>query len=230
MTPLVLLPGMMCNARLFAPQIEALSKERVVTVAPITEHETVEALADEVLRTSPDTFALAGVSMGGIVAMEIIAKASERIERLALLDTNPLAEQADVSLIRLRQIDEVENGHLESVMRDEMKPLYLFDSPARDTHLALCMEMALSLGRAVFIRQSKSLALRRDQCDTLKGINIPTLVLCGRHDKLCSVQRHEFMHELIPNSTLAIVEDAGHLPTIEKPGETNELLLEWMRM
>jgi len=228
MRPLVFLSGMMCDARLFEPQINALSEQYDVQVVPITEFETITELAAEVLLKTPATFALAGLSMGGIVAMEIMAKAPERVERLALLDTNPLAEQEVVSQNRLRQIEKVRAGNLMGVMRDEMKPQYLTDSAQRNNHLALCMDMALSLGDEVFVRQSNALASRSDQTETLRSINVPTLVLCGCDDILCPVERHELMHELIPNSTLSIVRNAGHLPTLENPAATNRCLSKWL--
>ena len=102
MTPLVLLPGMMCDARLFRPQIEALSARWPVMVAPIGGHDTMARLAAEVLSAAPARFALAGLSMGGIVAMEILRQAPERVARLALLDTNPLAERPEVKARRGR--------------------------------------------------------------------------------------------------------------------------------
>ena len=228
MSPLVLLPGMMCDARLFAAQVDALSPYCDVAVLPITEFETIGELASDVLSKAPESFALAGLSMGGIVAMEIIAKAPERVERLALLDTNPLAEQAVVSKNRLRQIEKVRQGDLKAVMRDEMKPLYLAESGMRESHLALCMDMAMSLGPEVFIRQSKALAARHDQSDTLRSVDVPTLVLCGCDDTLCPVERHELMHELIPNSVLSLVNDAGHLPPLENPAQTNRNLQQWL--
>ena len=100
MTPLILLPGMMCDGRLFGPQIAALGQIREVRVAPISGHTSTAALAAEVLAHAPPRFALAGLSMGGIVAMEVLAQAPDRIERLALLDTNPRAELPEVQARR----------------------------------------------------------------------------------------------------------------------------------
>ena len=127
MTPLVLLPGMMCDERLFAPQISELSKQREVHFVQISDYETISELAADVLNNAPPVFALAGLSMGGIVAMEIVSQAPERVERLALLDTNPLAELPDVLKRRGPQIDAIKNGQLKEIIRDEMKPNYLFD-------------------------------------------------------------------------------------------------------
>lgn len=226
--PLVLLPGMMCDARLFGPQISAFSHERAVMVAPISDHDTVSALAADILATAPPKFALAGLSMGGIVAMEVYAMAPERITRLALMDTNPKAETPAVAQNREPQIAKVRDGHLRAVMRDEMKPNYLTDGANTGQILDLCMAMAETLGPDVFVRQSRALQTRPDQQDRLRTVNVPTLVLCGEDDALCPLHRHQLMHDLIPQSTLHAVRNAGHLPTLEQPESTNEALAKWL--
>ena len=226
--PLVLLPGMMCDARLFGPQIEAFSAERPIVTMPINEHATVEALAADILRAAPPAFALAGLSMGGIVAMEVFRQAPERITRLGLFDTNPKAEVAAVAANREPQIEKVQNGGLRAVMRDEMKPNYLTDGPHRRQILDLCMAMAETLGPEVFVRQSRALQSRPDQQETLRKVNVPTLVLCGEDDSLCPIHRHELMHDLIPGATLTIIKNAGHLPTLEQPAATNEAIAQWL--
>ena len=228
MTPLVLLPGMMCDERLFASQIHELSKRREVHFAKITDHETISELASDVLNNAPPVFALAGLSMGGIVAMEIVSQAPERVERLALLDTNPLAELPDVLKRRGPQIDAIKNGQLKEIIRDEMKPNYLFDGVRKTEILKLCMDMALDIGPAAFIRQSIALRDRVDQKNTLGSYKRPALVLCGRHDVLCPLERHELMHTLLENSKLEIIEDAGHLPTLEQPKITTMALASWL--
>ena len=226
--PLVLLPGMMCDARLFGPQIERFSHERAIMVAPLGDHDTVQALAQDVLSAAPARFALAGLSMGGIVAMEVFRQAPERITRLALLDTNPKAEADAVALGREPQIAKAQGGALRAVMRDEMKPNYLVDGPNMGQILDLCMAMAETLGAEVFVRQSRALQTRPDQQETLRNVTVPTLVLCGEADKLCPPHRHALMHSLIPHSTLTIIANAGHLPTLEQPDTTNEALEKWL--
>jgi pimeloyl-ACP methyl ester carboxylesterase len=228
MTPLVLLPGMMCDERLFASQINELSKRREVHFAKITDHETISELASDVLNNAPPVFALAGLSMGGIVAMEIVSQAPERVERLALLDTNPLAELPDVLKRRGPQIDAIKNGQLKEIIRDEMKPNYLFDGVRKTEILKICMDMALDIGPDAFIRQSIALRDRVDQKNTLGSYKRPALVLCGRHDVLCPLERHELMHTLLENSKLEIIEDAGHLPTLEQPKITTMALASWL--
>jgi pimeloyl-ACP methyl ester carboxylesterase len=226
--PLVLLPGMMCDARLFGPQIDAFSRVCAVHIAPITGHDTTAALAAEVLAHAPPRFALAGLSMGGIVAMEIMAQAPERVAKLAFLDTNPRAETPEIQAKREPQMARVREGHLAAVMRDEMKPHYLADGPNRQAVLDLCMDMALALGPDVFLRQSTALRDRPDRQEILRAVRVPTLILCGREDRLCPLKRHELMHGLIPRSRLAVIEGAGHLPTLEQPVETNAELSRWL--
>jgi pimeloyl-ACP methyl ester carboxylesterase len=222
--PLILLPGMMCDARLFGPQSGAIR----LIVLPITGAETVQALAAEVLARAPDRFALGGLSMGGIVAMEVVRQAPGRVAGLALMDTNPRAEPNQVKARRQPQMDRAAAGGLAAVMRDEMKPNYLAEGPARADILDLCMDMALGLGPDVFIRQSRALRDRPDQCATLRGYPGPALVLCGRDDSLCPLARHEEMHALLPQSTLRVIEGAGHLPTLERPEPTTEALRLWL--
>jgi pimeloyl-ACP methyl ester carboxylesterase len=226
--PLVFLPGMMCDARLFGPQIAELSADTAVMVAPITQGERVEEIASGLLDLLPRRFALAGLSMGGIVAMEILRRAPERVTRIALLDTNPLAETPQVAAAREPQIVAARTGRMLEVMREEMKPNYLAPGAGRPAVLDLVMDMADTLGPEVFIRQSRALQRRPDQQSTLRKCKIPALVLCGAHDVLCPVRRHEFMAELIPNAKLHIIEDAGHLPTLEQPDETTRALRAWM--
>lgn len=227
-TPLVFLPGMMCDARLFMPQITALSSEIAVTVAPITVGETVEAIARNVLSQLPQTFALAGLSMGGIVAMEMLRQAPDRIERLCLMDTNCQAEMPNVAAAREPQIARVKAGRLIEIMRDEMKPNYLAPGGRRLEVLQQVMEMAQELGPHVFIQQSRALQRRPDQQGTLRRAKTPTLVMCGEYDALCPIRRHEFMAHLMPNAHLEVVQDAGHLPTLERPDTTTELLRRWL--
>lgn len=228
MIPLVLLPGMMCDARLFGPQINALSGRYPIMTAPLGGQETIEKLATEVLQTAPPKFALAGLSMGGIVAMEMVRQAGDRVVGLALLDTNPLAEAEATKDRRAKQIAAALAGDMRRVMRDEMKPNYLADGPNQGAILDLCMAMATDLGPAVFVRQSQALRDRRDQTETLRRYAGQTLILCGRQDILCPVERHRLMQNLIPGSTIQIVEDAGHLPTLEQPQITTAALSRWL--
>jgi pimeloyl-ACP methyl ester carboxylesterase len=227
--PLVLLPGMMCDGRLFSYQVGALSARLPIHIAPVNGHDSIPELARQVLQQAPPRFSLAGLSMGGIVAMELYKQAPDRVVRLALMNTNPLAEKEEIQRRRDAQIARVKRGRLRQVMEEEMKPLYLIYGTRRQQILDLCMDMALGLGDDVFIRQSIALQRRIDQQDTLRTVRVPTLILYGEGDQLCPPERHELMYELIPGSRLAAVREAGHLSTLEQPEKVTDALLDWLR-
>lgn len=226
--PVVFLPGMMCDARLFGPQIAELSSDRAVMCAPVSQGERIEEIASGLLASLPAKFALAGLSMGGIVAMEILRRAPERVTRIALMDTNPLPETPQVAAGREAQIIGARSGRLAEVMRDEMKPNYLAPGPQRVDVLNLVMDMAAVMGPEVFVRQSRALQRRRDQQSTLRKCKVPALVLCGEYDLLCPVKRHVFMAELIPYAELSVIANAGHLPTLENPSATTDAIYKWL--
>jgi pimeloyl-ACP methyl ester carboxylesterase len=226
MTPLVLIPGMMCDARMWG-DIPAALHPPVVHFLPVGGDRMAD-LARDLLRAAPPRFALAGLSMGGIVAMEVLAQAPERVERLALLDTNPRAELPQVRANREPQIARALNGGLAEVMRDEMKPNYLAKGPGKTAVLDLCLDMALSLGPEVFARQSRALRDRADRQAALAAFTGPALVLMGAEDRLCPRDRHDLMHDLMPQSQLVIIEGAAHLPPLERPMETTAALRRWL--
>jgi len=224
--PLVLLPGMMCDARLFAPQIAALSAGRSLVCADLSRADSMADLAAMVLADAPRRFALAGLSMGGILAMELLRQAPDRVARLALLDTNPLAETPEVQAGRAGQIDRAVRGELAQMMADTFIPRYLATpDPGIE---ATCHAMARDLGPQVFARQSRALRDRPDQCATLRGYDGPALILCGAEDRLCPVARHRLMHDLMPHAALHVIAGAGHLPTLETPQTVTEALRQWL--
>lgn len=226
--PLIFLPGMMCDARLFSPQLSEFSACYSILLPLQTKHACFTEIAESILKEAPPQFGVVGLSMGGITAMEILRLAPGRITRLALLDTNPLPEAEVTAKGREPQIIKALNGGLRDVMRDEMKPSYLSDGPSKAAILDLCMDMAETLGTEVFIRQSRALQIRRDQCETLRKVNVPTLIMCGEDDTLCPLERHTLMHSLIPHSRLITLPKAGHLPTLEQPEQTNLELKTWL--
>jgi pimeloyl-ACP methyl ester carboxylesterase len=225
-TPLVLIPGMMCDARMWGGIDRGLG-------VPVIHHvptgaETMPDLATLFLTDAPPQFALAGLSMGGILAMEILRQAPHRVTRLALLDTNPRAETAAVQARRGPQIDRALAGDLEGVMRHDMKPNYLAPGPNKAAILDLCMDMAIALGSQVFARQSRALRDRPDQQATLAAFKGPALVLMGAEDRLCPLDRHQLMHDLMPQSRLHIIPSAAHLPPLEQPDATARALRDWL--
>lgn len=228
MMPLLLLPGMMCDARLFSPQINRFSARRPVQVAALTGYDSMPELAAAVLVSAPERFALAGLSMGGILAMELLRQAPDRVAGLALLGTNPLAEKPEVREGRQPQIDAALRGGMMTVLEEQMFPRYSADAEARARLLPTCRDMARALGADVFVRQSRALRDRSDQCDTLRASTVSTLILCGSDDQLCPLERHTLMKDLMPHAELRVLAGAGHLTTLERPGETTAALADWL--
>ena len=228
MTPVVMIPGMMCDERIFAHQIEELSTDTDIYIADISKYSSIQELASDVLEISPPKFFLVGHSMGGIVAMEMCSQEPDRIEKLVIMDSNHKSELEETKFKREPQIRDVISGNLAQVMKEEMKPNYLADSYKQKDILNTCMEMALTLGPEVFVRQSRALQSRDDQQSTLMELDIPVLIMCGSEDKLCSLEKHELMHNIINDSKLEVIKNAGHLPTLEQPTKTTEVLKTWL--
>lgn len=228
--PLVLLPGMMCDARLFGPQIAELSPLLDLHIGRVNTSDSVTEIAFRVLENAPAKFALAGLSMGAIVAMEVYRQAPSRVTRLCLMATNCLPDTPQVAAAREPLIATARTGRLDKVMAEAMKPEFLAPGPQRTEVLHLVNDMARYLGPEAFIRAQRALQRRPDQQSTLRRIRkTPTLILGGRHDALCPVRRHEFMATLVAGADLKILENSGHLPTLEQPEETSSAILEWMQ-
>lgn len=224
----VFIPGMMCDARLFAPQIEVLSRERVVAVAPATQGERIEEIASQMLDQLPARFALAGHGLGGMVAMELLRRSPARITRLCLMATDAQAETPEKAAAREPLMVGIRAGRLEDVLKDVMPPERFAPGPERLLVRDRLLGMARDQGTEVFLRQSRALQRRRDQQVALGKATVPTLILCGEHDETMPRRHHEFLAELMPSATLRIIAGAGHYPTLEQPGPTNEALGEWL--
>ena len=228
---LVLLPGMMCDARLFAPQVAHLAGDHDIVIPSLTEC-SIEAMARSVMdQLDPDCQVnLCGLSMGGIVAMEICRLFPERVARLALFDTNHHADPPERKTLRQRQIADVTSGRLRDVIIDEMKPNYLAAAHRDNTELLdLLITMAMDQGPEIFIAQSHALMNRRDQTEMLSAFSGPALVLCGAEDALCPPSRHEEMASLLSESRLLVMADAGHISTLEQPDAVTVALRAWLR-
>ncbi len=228
--PLMLLPGMMCDSRLWEAQMDGLTDIcEPITVADITGAPSVAVIASQVLARAPSTFALAGLSMGGIVAFEMWRQAAQRITHLALLDTNARAEAQERQALRQVQIDRAHEGGLRELMMEELKPNYLACANKRNQRLLNSIfNMAQDLGPEVFENQSIALRDRQDSCSTLATIDCPVLILCGEEDQLCPVEYHRFMASEIPDATLLILEDCGHLSSIEQPQRVTQAMRAWL--
>ncbi|HBQ35938.1 MAG TPA: alpha/beta hydrolase [Rhodobacteraceae bacterium] len=226
--PLLLIPSMMSDARVFSPQITEFSTERAVHIAAVTNCETISEMAASVLKSAPENFALAGHGMGAVVAMDLLRTAPDRVSRIALISTNLQSETPADAAAREPQIVKVMGGRLEDVLKDVIKPECLAAGPIQAKVLALVQAMGAHLGEGEFVRQTRAMQRRPDHQKTLRKIKIPALVLCGAQDSLTPPRRHQFMSEMIPYGSLCIIDDAGHFPTLESPKATNDALRKWL--
>lgn len=226
--PLLLVPGLLCDAALWRHQAEHLGDIADISVGETTRDETMPAMAQRVLEHAPPVFALAGLSMGGYVCLEIMRQAPERVRRLALLDTAAIADDAARRKQRQDLITLAETGKFKGVT-PRLLPLLIHPGRLDDAALTgEVMEMAGRVGKAAFLMQQKAILSRTDSRPGLGAIDVPTLVLCGRQDALTPVARHAEMASAIPGARLGVIEDCGHLSTMERPEAATALMRDWL--
>ena len=228
---LVLLPGLLCDERLFAPQREALLGEAAavdVRVPDLTRDDSVAAMADRVLAEAPDRFALAGLSMGGYVAFEIVRRAPDRVARLALLDTQARPD-GDEAKARRRGLMELAGRDGLGVVTAKLMPLLVHADRLGDAGLTDTIDaMADAVGTDGFLRQQRAIMGRPDSRPSLPAIAVPTLVLAGREDAITPPELQLEMAATIPRATLVLLPLCGHLSTLERPDAVGRQLLAWL--
>jgi pimeloyl-ACP methyl ester carboxylesterase len=228
-TPLVLVPGLLCDALLWQPQIEGLADLADCWVADPTRHETMADIAAAILADSPFTnFALAGLSMGGYIAFEVVRRAPNRVRKLALLDTVPAPDTPERIEGRQKLMAAAARGKFVGVT-DSLIRLFVHPSRVADAPLiAVIRTMARNVGKRGFLRQERAIIGRADSRPMLRSIACPTLVLCGREDAVTPLAAHEEMALAIPGAELEVIEHCGHLSTLERPTEVNAALERWL--
>ena len=227
--PVVLVPGLLCDAAVWRPQTEALADVLEPWIPDHTRHEDMRAVAAALLREAPfERFALSGFSMGGYIALEMIAQAPDRIERLALVDTSARPDRPEQAEARLRLIELAERGRFASVV-DVLLPLMLHASHQSDEVIvATIREMARRTGKEAFVRQEQAIMSRADSRPRLAAIRCPTLLICGRDDQLTPLDGHEEMAAWIPGATLTVLDTCGHMSTLERPERVSGALRRWL--
>lgn len=225
--PLLFLPGFMCDARLFWHQIAEFSAERMVSVAPLL-GDSVEDMAETVLAAAPARFNLVGHWLGGIVAMEMLRRAPDRIAQIALIDVSPLPETPQAAGLREPRIVRARTGRLDEVMLEEIPPGALAPGPGSHDALAMLLDMAEALGPETFTRQSRALMRRPDQQRALRNTKVRATLICGEYDTICPPRRHEFLAELMPHADFRLILSAGHLAPLEQPEKVTQALREWL--
>jgi pimeloyl-ACP methyl ester carboxylesterase len=160
--------------------------------------------------------------------MELLRRAPDRITRIALMATTPLPDTPPAAAERETLIIKARTGRLEEAMRDFILAAGLAPGAARLDLAAAYGGMASELGPDIYVRQARALQRRRDQQSTLARCAVPALILCGAHDQLCPVKRHTFMAEMTPGAQLVVIDDAGHLPSVEAPEAVCAALRDWL--
>ena len=227
--PLVLLPGTLCDAELWAHQAHHLAGIAIPSVGELTRDAAVAAMAERVLAAAPARFALAGLSLGAIVAFEITRQAPERVLALALLNTNPAMADDDQVAAWREEILLAQRGCFAELVEQRWIPAMLAASGSRGVAVrGVIRRMAHRVGPESYALQLAAQIERPDSWPSLVAIACPTLVIGGRRDTICPPALHEAMAAVIPSARLAIVEDCGHLSACEQPEAVTALLRRWL--
>lgn len=230
---LILIPGILCDSTVWLPQAAALRDIAAVHIAELIECGSLGLMAEAILKTAPPSFALAGHSVGGRVAMEVLRRAPGRIERLALLDTGyepvaPGAAGEREAAGRHRMVDKARELGMRAMGLEWLQGML---SPPRlsDTALvASILDMIERRSPDFYAAQTRAMLSRPDATPLLGEIRCLTLVLCGREDGWSPVERHRRLAALIPGSTFTIIENCGHMSTLEQPEEVSAALRSWL--
>ena len=226
--PTILVPGLLCSARLYTPQLPALWAFGPVTIADHRRDDSVEAVARRILDGAPPRFALVGLSYGGYIAFAIMRAAPERVAKLALLDTQARHDSEEAKAGRRKLMAMAEDGKLNDVV-DMLTPKFLSAKHAKDDRLKqIVRDMARETGVDGFLKQQRSIMARPDARPLLASIKCPTLVLVGDRDTLTPPDLSKEMADGIPGARLAVIPDCGHLSTIEAPDAVNAALAGWL--
>lgn len=228
--PLLLVPGLLCSEDLWRDQLSALADlaDPFVTMEHVV-HESMPAIAKAILAKAPPRFAVAGLSMGGYVLEELWRQAPERITRVAFVDTSARADTPEQTTRRRGLLELATMGKFKGIT-PRLLPLLVHEEHLKDKVLVdRIIGMAEAIGQAGFIRQQTAIMARIDSRPTLPTITVPAAVICGRQDQLLPLEHSEEIAAAIPGAELTVIEDCGHLPTMEKPAETNMALREWLQ-
>ena len=228
-SPLLLIPGLLLNADLWTEQVLALADlvEPVVTTAQ-TQHSSMPAIASAILASAPETFMLAGMSMGGYVAQEIVAQAPERVRRLALIDTSARPDSPEIKAQRAALIRQSGRGTFVGISRPTFAQ---WVHPSRATDEVLFERVAAmtrTVGRETFVRQQTAIIERPDYRPGLARIDCPTAILCGDADRVTPLAYSSEMAATIPNATLTVIAECGHLAPLEQPAAVCAALRQWV--
>ena len=226
--PLLLLPGLLSDGALWRAQVDGLADVAAPVIPDLSQDDSIAGMARRALAAAPPRFALAGLSMGGYVALEIMRQAPERVTRLALLGTSARTDTPEQAERRREAIRTAEEGAFDGVA-DRMLPNLLHPDRLSDEGLVSAIRaMAERLGKDGFLRKQRAIMGRIDSRSHLPRIACPTLVLCGREDASSPLFLHEEMASFVPGARLEVVECCGHMSAMERPAEVTAALRRWL--
>ena len=226
--PLLMIPGTLCDALLFKHQTAALKDLAECRVVKHSSSDDLKEVAANILSEVRGNFAIMGLSYGGIIAFEMWRQAPERITKMILLNTNHQKPSATTRANQQRFLGMSALGEFRAVTTDFLKDAMLHPKHASQPEMReLVLTMALNTGKDAFFNQIKAQLNRPDSTTDLPNIKCPVLVMTGQQDMVCTPELHEEMAQLIPNATLFIIEECGHLSTLEQPETVNNVIRKW---
>ncbi len=226
--PLVMLPGTLCDERVFAP-LAALLPGRDLRVLPVAAADSADALARLVLAAAPPRFLLAGFSLGGIVALQMAAIAPERLAGLILIATNPNADRPENAATRRADVADARARGLAAFVRERLWPRYVSAASRDDARLqGLILDMAEAIGIEAFARQTEVAISRPDSLPRLATVRVPVLALGGEEDVICPPELPRSIARAAPDATLHIIPGAGHFVPLEAPQALAAAMIAWL--
>ncbi|ATC25673.1 alpha/beta fold hydrolase [Caulobacter vibrioides] len=228
MTAILLVPGLLCSEEIFAPQLPVLWPRGPVTIANTLAGDSLAEIATRILADAPPTFALAGLSMGGYLAFEIVRQAPERVSRLALICTSARPDTPEQAAGRRKMVAQAHKVGFErfcALGADALTHPSRKGDPALN---ALSARMGLAVGLEGFARQTEAVIGRPDSRPLLASIAVPTAIIVGDADPLTPKALSEEMAAMIPDARLVIAEDCGHVITHERPDVVNPAMAAWL--
>ena len=225
---LVLIPGLVCDQQVWQHQHKFLKDIAEITIIPADSGETMESMAAHALNLAPNVFALAGFSMGGYIALEMLRQAPHRITRLALLDTSSKSDTSEKFESRLKAIAACKSGNFNGVIEGMFEVLLHSDFQQSNLR-AFVKDMAMRVGSDTFCLRHKAMMTRCDSTELLLQTKIPVRAICGRQDAMSSVQDHQEIADNASHGKLSIIEECGHMTILERPHAATALLRDWIR-
>ena len=225
---LLMLPGLLATRRVFQPQIEALTDTFDIVVPELWRHDSMADMARHALSQVSGSFALAGFSMGGYVAFEVMRQAADRVERLALIDTQATPDAAEATARRKGLMEQTKIGRFHGV-QPALLPMILHPAHIDDKAIVQpILDMALEVGAEGFVNETRATIARPDSRPLLVDIDVPTVVIVGRQDLTTPLVRSEEMAADIATSRLVVLEECGHMGPLERPAEVTNALRRWL--